>query len=69
MKKFWDILLILGMILCALCACGQTYECCDCGKNTSKSYYTFEASKEQVMCEECAREYWMPLPYQNYRVK
>ena len=27
------------------------------------------AKIEKVMCEECARKYWMPMPYQNYRVK
>lgn len=65
-----SIVLMLAVILAfILTACGGSYTCMDCGKTTSKAYYDMMASKEQVMCEECARQYWMPLPYENYRVK
>ena len=57
------------MLLLLLCACGKEYTCIVCGENTRKAYYDMAASKEQVMCESCAQKYWMPLDYENYRVK
>lgn len=68
MKKL--LVLIIGMILLlVLTACGKEYICQDCGKTTRKAYYDMAASESQVMCEDCARQYWMPLDYENYRVK
>lgn len=69
MKKFIGIILVIGVLVCVLCGCGKSYICYDCGKTTSKAYYNMDAKIERVMCEDCAREYWMPMPYQNYRVK
>ena len=67
MKK---VLLIITLILaCLLSACGTTYTCKDCNKSTTKAYYDLNANDSSVMCEECAREYWIPLDYSTYRVK
>ena len=52
-----------------VCGCGKSYTCHDCGESTSKAYYDMNAKIDKVMCEDCAREYWMPMPYQNYQVK
>ncbi|MBQ4517710.1 MAG: hypothetical protein II997_03885 [Clostridia bacterium] len=67
MKKI-NLCLLLIVFLCMLCGCGKSYTCYDCGKSTTKAYYNMDAKIEKVMCEECARKYWMPMPYQNYRV-
>lgn len=70
MKKTWCLLsTMLFIIIIMLCGCGKSYICCDCGESTTKAYYSLNANIERVMCEDCAREYWMPMPYQNYRVK
>ena len=60
---------MIGVLVCGLCGCGKSYTCYDCDKTTTKAYYNMDAKIDKVMCEECAREYWMPMPYQNYRVK
>lgn len=68
MKRIVILVLVIVMLL-TLCACEKKYTCYECGESTSKAYYDMSASKEYVMCEDCAREYWMPLPYENYGVK
>ena len=68
MKKL-VVILIGAVLLLALSSCGKEYTCNECGKKTSKAYYDLSAIEEQVMCEDCARQYWMPLDYRNYRVK
>ena len=68
MKKlilFLAVTLLLGLFT----ACGAKYTCYDCGKTTSKAFYDYSADKERVLCEDCAREYWMPLDYTRFRVK
>ena len=60
--------LALAVMLC-LSACGKKYTCYQCGTETGKAYYDYNANKESVLCEDCARSYWMPLDYSNYRVK
>ena len=68
MKKRLVILLSMILLL-ALTACGKEYTCITCGETTRKAYYDMAASESQVMCEDCARQYWMPLNYEQYRVK
>lgn len=68
MKKTICIILMAIALLSTLCACGS-YHCYDCGKTTTKAYYDYSATKEYVLCEDCARTYWMPLNYKTYRVK
>ncbi len=51
-----------------LSACGKSYTCYRCEETTKKAYYDMAASKEQVLCEECARQYWIPLDYEKYKV-
>ncbi len=68
MKKLAAIVLAVVLAL-ALCACGKTYTCRECGKSTTKAYYAVTASVDDVLCEDCARIYWMPIPYENCRVK
>jgi len=68
MKRLVIIVLVLAAVL-SLCGCGAKYNCYECGESCSKAYYDMSADAEWVMCEDCARVYWMPLPYENFRVK
>lgn len=69
MKKcFLPIVLALSLVLC-LTACGKKYTCYQCGTETSKAYYDYHAREDSVLCEDCARTYWMPLDYSDYKVK
>lgn len=62
------LVMVLILILATLfVGCG--YTCSRCDKATMKAYYTSSGDKSRVMCEDCARKYWMPFPYENYRVK
>ena len=67
-KHLLLITIALALTLC-LTACGRKYTCYQCGTETSKAYYDYNANKDSVLCEDCARSYWMPLDYSNYRVK
>lgn len=69
MKKKWISLLVFLLALSLLCGCGKKYTCAECGKESSKAYYEMHCDPEYLMCEDCARIYWMPLNYENYRVK
>lgn len=68
-KRLISIILIVASIM-MFAGCGfGLYTCTDCDATTMKAYYTMSANPNHVMCEECARKYWMPLPIENYRVK
>ena len=69
MKKAMLAVASVVLLVLLLCSCGKRYTCCMCGKTTNKAYYDLAAIEEQVMCEDCARQYWMPLDYKNYRVR
>ena len=66
---------ILAVTACALsvmmlfAGCGKKYVCDRCDEVTSKAYYDVNITENSVLCEDCAREYWMPLDYNAYRVK
>ncbi len=68
MKKIVALLLALVMAL-SLAACGKKYTCSECGTKTNKAYYDMSGDIDYVLCEDCARSYWMPLDYTQYRVK
>ena len=53
----------------SLTACGKKYTCSECGTKTNKAYYDMSGDIDYVLCEDCARSYWMPLDYTQYRVK
>ena len=69
MKKLAVLFISAILVLMLLSSCGKEYTCMLCGRTTSKAYYDMSAIEEEVMCEDCARKYWMPLDYENYRVK
>lgn len=65
MRRFFAWMLVLALAL-SLAACGEKWTCDDCGKEFSgTAYYGYQTT--ETFCEDCARAYWMPLPYQNYK--
>ena len=74
MKKFLIIFVstILAIILVSnfmLNTLIGKYTCYDCKSLTSKAYYDANGNEDNVLCEDCARSYWMPLNIENFRVK
>lgn len=55
-------LLLIGL----LAACGKSWTCDQCGKDFQGTAY-YDYSGDGTLCEDCARSYWMPLPYKNYK--
>ena len=68
MKKKVTALVLVLVLIMSFAGCGS-YTCIKCDATTTKAYYDMSADKNRVMCEECARKYWTPFPYENYRVK
>lgn len=60
------LFLACAVLAAVLAGCGQTAWVCDkCGEEFSgKAYYGMGGT--ETFCADCARKYWMPLPYQNY---
>lgn len=67
MKKVVSMILVLMLALQCV-GCGKTYTCSDCEKKTKKAYYN-PFYEDDYMCEDCAREYFAPFPYSQYRVE
>lgn len=63
--------IFLGSIMmCAifvLGGCGQKYMCRECEKAVRTIYYDIDG--DAAYCEDCAKEYWAPFDYNEYRVK
>ena len=68
MKRIIMLLISTACLMFSLAGCAS-YTCYKCDTTTSKAYYDFDVKEDRVLCEDCARKYWMPLPYENYRVK
>lgn len=57
---------LAGLIAIVLFGCGKAWTCDRCDKTwLGDAYYGSDFS--DVLCDECAREYWHPLPYENYK--
>ena len=52
-------------LLC--CGCGPKYECSRCNVKMSEAYYD-PFSEGDYFCESCARDYFSPFPYSNFKV-
>lgn len=63
------LIICAALMLASLTSCGKTYTCESCDKTTNKAYYNLSGTEDSVMCEDCARSYWMPFDYKDYRVK
>lgn len=70
MKKKITAIILITVFVMMFTGCGiGIYTCAKCDATTMKAYYDMSSDPDRVMCEDCARTYWMPLPYENYRVK
>ncbi len=63
------VLLIIAVMMCFFVACGnQKWICDECGTVfKGKAYYGW--STDETLCEDCARDYWLPFDYRNYEKK
>lgn len=64
MKKRVVLFLIMIFVL-SLSACGKSYTCRRCNKTTSKIYYDIDG--DAAYCGECAKDYWAPFDYKEYK--
>lgn len=69
MKRILALVISSICILFSLASCGESYTCYKCDTTTREAYYDASCKMEWVMCKDCAREYWAPLPYTSYRVQ
>lgn len=61
-----SILLVCAALLALLSGCGEKWVCDKCDKEFSGDAY-YGMMGTETFCEDCARKYWMPIPYQNYK--
>lgn len=66
-----SIVLLLGALLVAiLSGCASTSVCDNCGKSfTGNGYFDVLRSYDYTLCQECAEDYYSPLPYEPYEKK
>lgn len=73
MKKVMALCLLLVVLFLGfgfLTGCGAQLEC-----DTRNCEQTFRENQGfygvfgQIMCRDCARQYWIPLDYRNFRVR
>ena len=60
-----SMFLAYAALLTLLSSCGQKWVCDKCDKEFSGDAY-YGMMGTETFCEDCARKYWMPIPYQNY---
>ena len=65
MKRLIKIIVAVTLLIC-MAGCGTKYECSRCDTSTREAYYDMSGN---YMCADCAREYWVPLSYKNYKVE
>ncbi len=58
------IVLVAGIAIILLS--GKQWTCDRCGKTWIGDAY-YAGSYSDTLCDECAAEYWSPLPYKNYK--
>lgn len=66
MRKAYYVILFIVLLSTILTACGKNWTCDQCGKDFRGTAY-YDYTETMTLCEDCARTYWMPLPYQNYK--
>lgn len=58
--------IVIGILL-ILWMSSNAHTCDTCGKTFFGTQYYDSWYIDKTMCEDCAREYYAPLPYQNYK--
>lgn len=61
------VLAALVVTVCAICGCGTTYTCEECGTKTKDAYYN-PLEDDEYFCKECAIEFFAGWPYEDYSV-
>ncbi len=64
MKKIIAVCLLLVSVL-SLASCGKKYTCVECDKQVGTIYVDIDG--DPSYCKDCAREYWMPLDYTQFK--
>ena len=59
-------LFITACSIFMLNGCDQKYICRECENAVTKAYYDLDGD---FLCKECAKDYWVPFDYEEYRVK
>ena len=64
-KSLLFVIVLVSVLLLFLSGCTRSFVCGSCGQTSSgKAYYGMGGN--EVLCEDCARTYWMPLDYRKF---
>ncbi len=67
--KKLSVAIIFILLTVLFTSCGTTYTCYKCGKETKEAYYDLKPNKDNVLCEDCAKEYWVDYSYEIFKVE
>ncbi len=67
MKKICILITVLLLSMFALTGCGAKDYCYRCEEESSELYYTY--GKDGLLCPSCAKDYWKPFDYKDYKAK
>lgn len=56
----------LAIVLCLLSGCAS-HVCDFCGKKFTGTAYYDSYEPDSTLCEDCARQYYAPLPYKSFK--
>lgn len=57
---------LMSVLLFFLSGCTKSFVCESCGQTSSGEAF-YGMGGNEVMCEDCARSYWMPFDYEQYQ--
>lgn len=66
MRKLIFTLLFTITLIATLTACGGKFTCNECDESFSGTSY-YGMGGDETMCAECAKKYWVPLDYKNFK--
>ncbi len=65
-KKLWLSVCLVALALFLLNACGRQWTCDECETEFRGTAYTGYNGTE-TFCEDCARHYWAPFSYKDFK--
>ncbi len=63
-EKISYIITAIFIIAVAFMGCGKSFECYLCEKNATTAYYDIDGD---FICKNCAKTYWLPFDYKDYK--